>query len=317
MPYNVDLTGAWAKLRRCEALVNALRKEVWEAGSPDPYVIPLRRRYDAAGRAVVFEIDRVITISDDWTLMLGDALHNLRSAINHLAWQLALRHSRGVVPVDRSVIRAIQYPIVLDEKRWKDNANWKHMTTEDAAIVRQSQPFHPRPPGVFHPLEHLMVLNDVDKHQTIHLLNAVTEYYDIEVPIPPDRFVDCEEDAARAGSQGLHGYDFVYFGAREPHPGDPVVRIFVRPNGLTPDVDWDVRLAGHIHVGIVGDMLKALDAMYGFIADLLARFGPAPQGMAMLLDLIPRDWPHHVSNSTNDRPPDFILHQIPRHDAEQ
>ena len=115
MPYNVDLTGAWAKLRRCEALVNALRKEVWEAGSPDPYVIPLRRRYDAAGRAVVFEIDRVITISDDWTLMLGDALHNLRSAINHLAWQLALRHSRGVVPVDRSVIRAIQYPIVLDE----------------------------------------------------------------------------------------------------------------------------------------------------------------------------------------------------------
>jgi hypothetical protein len=310
LTYKIDLSSAWAKVRRSEALIDGLRRDIWDAGSPDPYVIPVRRSYDAAGEAVVFEIDHLITIADDWTLILGDALHDLRSAINHLAWQLALRLYDGVAPTDRRVVLAIQYPIVLKEANWAGNRNWPQMTSDDAAIVKTRQPFQPLRPGEeLHPLKPLMVLNDVDKHQNIHLVYAVTEFYDLIIPIPPDRFIDCEEDVSRVGSTGIHGYDFAHFGERLPQPGDEVMRCYVRPTGPAPDVDWEVRLAGHLHIGEAGDILKALDAIYEYVVAVIRDFGAAPPNVRFTLSRIPKNWPHKVS--VDYRPPDFTLYWNP------
>jgi len=39
---------------------------------------------------VVYRIDRVMQIRDHWPLIVGDAVHDLRSALDHLMWQLAI-----------------------------------------------------------------------------------------------------------------------------------------------------------------------------------------------------------------------------------
>lgn len=66
--------GCWAKLDHAVTHINMLRTEIEEAGAPHPDLIPLRRKYEADQGAVVYRIDRVIQIRDDWPL----AVHDLR-----------------------------------------------------------------------------------------------------------------------------------------------------------------------------------------------------------------------------------------------
>jgi hypothetical protein len=84
--------GCRAKLAHAIEHTNVLKAEIEEAGAPDPTAIPLRRAYEAADGAVVYRIDRMIKIPEHWPLIAGDAIHDLRSALDHLMWQLAIVH---------------------------------------------------------------------------------------------------------------------------------------------------------------------------------------------------------------------------------
>src|SRR5258708_3115833 len=105
-----SLAGCWAKLAHAIEHINTLRAEIEEAGTPDPTSIPLRRAYEAADGAVVYRIERVIKVSERWPLIVGDAIHDLRSALDHLMWQLAIVHL-GRVPTAKEAPN-IQFPEV-------------------------------------------------------------------------------------------------------------------------------------------------------------------------------------------------------------
>jgi hypothetical protein len=66
-------SGCWAKLDHAVTHIDMLRAEIEKAGAPHPYLIPLRRQYEADLGAVVYRIDRVIQIRDDWPVIFGDA----------------------------------------------------------------------------------------------------------------------------------------------------------------------------------------------------------------------------------------------------
>ena|ERR1700675_3810178 len=75
MAYALDLASAWAKLDRASVHIDELRAEIAEGGG-DPNNIPLRHEYDDKERAVIWRVERVMEIRDDWPLIVGDAIHN-------------------------------------------------------------------------------------------------------------------------------------------------------------------------------------------------------------------------------------------------
>jgi hypothetical protein len=74
-----NVVGAWRDI--CETSPQAYSIEIGDNGRKHSH------------RATVFPV-----VDPEWGLVLGDAVHNLRSALDHLAWQLVL--ANGGSPVD-------------------------------------------------------------------------------------------------------------------------------------------------------------------------------------------------------------------------
>ena len=100
------------------------------------------------------------------SVILGDTFHNLRSALDHLAYQLALWHTCGNIRKPKS----IQFPI-CDSIEAFDNAKdrWLgEIASDHVAIMERFQGYHRVDGGqgpYFHPLSKLRDLSNVDKHR--------------------------------------------------------------------------------------------------------------------------------------------------------
>jgi hypothetical protein len=179
--------GCRAKLAHAIEHINILKAEIDDIGAPDSTSIPLRRAYEAADGAVVYRIDRVIRVPEHWSLIVGDAIHDLRSALDHLMWQLAIIHL-GRVPTSREAPH-IQFPEV---RRSRDFTNHRYLRYTDASDMDRIKPFQPYKRlnrGQLHPLPKLVKLSNVDKHRRIHLLVTVPQ--NASFTNRPDGFRDC------------------------------------------------------------------------------------------------------------------------------
>jgi hypothetical protein len=298
MSYPLNLSGAWWKLQRGKTHADELRFAIWTAGFPDPYTIPLRREYDAEDRAVVVRVERVIAIRDDWPHIVGDALHDMRAALNHLATQLARRRYQGDPP--RKAAKQIQFPIIADEADWERHPHRRHMDPADAELLKGCQPFATKASGQTNIFEDLADLNNVDKHSDYHLMYMAALDYEF-APGLPGAYTDCDEDLSRVGpTYQTHGYDLSYL--RFPKANDEVLRIYVTPSGPNPDADLDVHVAGVVAIRESWDVLAWLDSMAVAVGQTLALFGPVPPGHAVtppppdprLAELIGRFQPHRA-----------------------
>jgi len=103
-------------------------------------------------------------------LVAGDFAHNLRSALNYLAWQLALR------PVGTGPGRDTQFPIFFDRDghTYKTPARERFLASaprfmhgiqpEHQARIERYQPYHG---GYRKDLAFLASINDIDKHRVV------------------------------------------------------------------------------------------------------------------------------------------------------
>jgi hypothetical protein len=111
-------------------------------------------------------------------VVIGDAIHNLRSCLDHLAWQLAmLTMLDGNQPP-----RSTEFPIFKDRadyfakdadgnpRRGSGLYKVRHISEAAQAIIEQLQPFQrPSPEGVrVHPLWLLQELSNQDKHRVMN-----------------------------------------------------------------------------------------------------------------------------------------------------
>jgi hypothetical protein len=108
MAYDLDLDGSRAKLKRAQAHIDAFHTAVEEKLGAHPINYGIGRQVDRDQSAVIYRINRLIEIDDGWSPIIGDAVHNLRCALDHLAWQLAIRHCNGVEPKNPN---SIYFPI--------------------------------------------------------------------------------------------------------------------------------------------------------------------------------------------------------------
>jgi hypothetical protein len=126
--------------------------------------IPVRGCQRVCGRPV-HRARRLSAPTARGLLMLtGDAVHNLRSALDHLAWSLA----------GASADRHTEFPIFIDEAKFRDKGRTKMrgMPSQAKKIIKSLQPYK-RPHGLPEEKEPLWLLQSLDiedKHRTLNLV---------------------------------------------------------------------------------------------------------------------------------------------------
>lgn len=133
----------------------------WQASAPISVDTVLRD--DRLGIDLVARASKGVP-KHEWSLDLGDALHNLRSAFDAVAWGMA--HFNGAEPTRP---RSVQFPICTDQKQWdKALKDWAGELPPDLQErIRIMQPFTFMPSGGVTLLSLLHALDVQDKHREI------------------------------------------------------------------------------------------------------------------------------------------------------
>src|SRR5438045_9374661 len=99
------LGDARAKLAHAESRLQALNMEILDFLNSNPYALASEPHPTQIGQVLRVKINKEIPYPD-WGLLLGDTIHNARSALDHLAWRMG-----GADAHDRDT----QFP-VFDDK---------------------------------------------------------------------------------------------------------------------------------------------------------------------------------------------------------
>jgi len=159
-----ELVGVRAKLRRAEEHNGTFKTEfgIWAKHQSHGCVFHIRR--DDVWHIVLVDPPKQ-ALDIHLSVILGDLVYNLRSALDHLVWQLVLRD--GNEPSD-----ANQFPICDTREGFTKEIDKRKrlqgITVEgDAwAIVKAAQPYNCVPPESS-VLRTIRQLSNMDKHRTV------------------------------------------------------------------------------------------------------------------------------------------------------
>lgn len=120
-----------------------------------------------------------------WAVMIGNIVHNLRSALDILVWELSVKHQTALpapLPVEPLALsspwRQVQFPIITDDTKWNGESR-KRLKLIDPALLTEFKELQPwytgqnngRPPEG----EWLAILQELwnrDKHRGVSFIAA-------------------------------------------------------------------------------------------------------------------------------------------------
>src|SRR5712691_3773434 len=156
MPH--PLTSAQLKFDRACEHVDCLHKAVRDfLSDKETYRVLDQYEPETGGYARYLEAAKT---PPQFSLLIGDAAHNFRSCLDHIAWQLAIAASPTGNPYDdvRDVTK-IAFPIFVTRRKYlrERHKHWRHVgiRPEHRRIVRNLQPYKRRDAPETHPLWHL------------------------------------------------------------------------------------------------------------------------------------------------------------------
>jgi hypothetical protein len=161
--------GVINKLNRGEELLHEVKDEVnafLQGHLFDPVL-----EMDRHGRIVV----RVVNVrqpSPKLSLRIGECAYAYRSALDHLAYRLAIAHSGD--PLPRKIETTSMFPIADSGPKFR-NLRFRiaGMSPRAARIIEQMQPYHRRVLPQARALLALDQLINVDKHRDLHPTGSV------------------------------------------------------------------------------------------------------------------------------------------------
>ena len=242
-----SLDGCREKIKRAVKHTNELNQEVdafWDTkpcravGEFDPETGWLRIKM------TVSEYPR-----PRWGVIVGDIAHNLRSALDHLVWQLVLaagkrpgRHNFYPVFTDRDeFFCAVEMParqgkgplggVPLDSHAWK--------------VIEKYQPYNAGDKAQFGPLRVLTLLSNTDKHRFIHPAFAALEEGTVWFDVGTRDVTGAHETVLR-----LHA-------GRSFKDGTPVLDLRYRVTGPNPDVQMEGDFPAYVAFGDPSRAIKA------------------------------------------------------------
>ncbi len=161
------LDGCRAKLARADEHLHTLDAEIPAFLDSNPHTYRGHIDREARRYVVTVHIHRPPPI--EWSVIVGDFVHNLRSALDHLVWQLVI--VSGNAP--RSGPGGNQFPIFTykpgDMRRRNNrfNKQLRGVHPSIRAAIHRIQPYRAGDAALRRPLAVLADLSNEDKHQAI------------------------------------------------------------------------------------------------------------------------------------------------------
>lgn len=162
------LDEAYAKLARARTHLEELNVKVRSFVDAHPYGLIFDQQSEPGVivvRAEAFVEDERVPLHVG--VIAGDVLHNLRSALEYLAWQLA--------EISAGADKDTHFPVCDTRAKWADFGRryTRRMRPEHAAFIERMQPYH-RGHGVL--LSAISTLNNTDKHSLINTTSWGTSF---------------------------------------------------------------------------------------------------------------------------------------------
>lgn len=198
-----SLDGPIAKLDRAKTHFQALNKSIGAFKRSKTHDFVVTKFDPNTGEKVVNLRILKEPKNPEWGLILGDMAHNLRSALDHLVWQLVILN-------DEKPRRQNQFPIIGAEKEyWEVPPNHSEsvrdrmlagVAEDHRAFIDMVQPFNALghlAEGGRTSLSMLSWISNADKHRVIHAGFVLTEepspeLFDITSPHPGGVAVNME-----------------------------------------------------------------------------------------------------------------------------
>lgn len=191
MPDNIDmhpLDGSFLKLRRADEHLQVINDLMQGFLKRKPYRIITDFVGQGQTRECLLRFEQLEDLPSDLPLLIGDACNNLRSALDHLLWQLWLLK-------EPAFDRAVYFPICDSEATFKRDSprNIKDLSDVQRAAIESLQPYKTGNAA----LSFLRDVNNSDKHRLIQIIflvgniRKVTITTDstralVQVPMPKD-----------------------------------------------------------------------------------------------------------------------------------
>ncbi|HEY6731546.1 MAG TPA: hypothetical protein VI039_11025 [Solirubrobacterales bacterium] len=232
------LGGVYAKINRAEAHLNALDQKWREylRAKPRPYEFPIHVDPHSGDHTIYAEI--VKPPPDTLSIIVGDVLHNLRSALDHMAWAFVER--AGGKPGNHTA-----FPICDTEKQWLDQVVRRRRSRDrrsplegiepDTPIWKFVKAIQPYEGAVYaDAMTTLRQLSNADKHRRL-LISGM--------------FPDPDDFAAiiRSSPEAVLREQKIFLGPNEPmKDGDKVAYLNFDPAKPDPEL----RVEGDLAFGI-------------------------------------------------------------------
>lgn len=168
-----QLAGARLKLERAVQLLDTLNTHISEfCKSPDkPYKLSVKQNLKTKVDCIVINIVRAPPPL--WSLQIGEIIYNLRSALDHMAYEIASVYNNGEVPP------GTEFPIFIDADRFRDSKRGgglykvRGVPENVRTSIGDMQPFQKRESPELHRLWALQELSNWDKHRLLHLTSVI------------------------------------------------------------------------------------------------------------------------------------------------
>ena len=133
---------------------------------------------DSQSNERVYYMTKADDVPLEFSAILGDALHNLRSTLDHLAYHLVL-----IGGGSEKQLRSSQFPVYETRDKYQANRDFRTegMRPDAKKAIDEIQPYTG---GVGEYLWHLTILNNIDKHR---FLPTVWSSFRGHSALPSDR----------------------------------------------------------------------------------------------------------------------------------
>jgi len=162
-----SLVGVRNKLKRAHDHIAELNRTIQEWGTAEQKTNPFTLDHQPERKRMVVRHGKVGPNNPDWSLIVGDIIHNLRSALDHIVCQLAVLNGN-----DRSCCDATYFPICICNPDFKKaEKRLEHLiSTEALALIEELQPYKAADRGkrpVADVLWTVHKLDIIDKHRIV------------------------------------------------------------------------------------------------------------------------------------------------------
>lgn len=187
------LDGCRLKIARANEHLETLEALVAEYFASKPYSV--RRQDYAHGTKRVYRFAVKRNPPQEWSVILGDCLHNFRAALDHLAWQ--------IVSIHGTTTRHTEFPIYARRAAYRSGVKTKVGNVGRKGIkaaLEELQPYKRSKVPQMNALWLLQKLDVIDKHREhlpIGLIQGV-----VESVSPPDRRTRYNIDVSRERDGG-------------------------------------------------------------------------------------------------------------------